>query len=123
MITVTPGPHKHPPLTTAIGLAGPRLAVTAQYLRGAPEYTVFAEETETARSRTTQYGANHPKVSQALWTAIQAAITGTSSVSSALTRHNPRLIDTAGQGKLIDCTVEATRPDGTSARPRGRGGR
>ena len=28
--------------------------------------------------------ANYPKVSQAIWTAIQAAITGTSSVSSAL---------------------------------------
>jgi hypothetical protein len=36
------------------------------------------------RSRTKEYGANYPKVSQAIWTAIQAAITGTSSVSSAL---------------------------------------
>jgi len=39
--------------------------------QGRPEYTVFAKETQTARSRTTQYGANYPKVSQALWTAIQ----------------------------------------------------
>ena len=61
-------------------------AVISQYLKGGPEYTVFAKETATARSRTTQYGANYPKVSQALWTAIQAAITGTSSVSSALTQ-------------------------------------
>ena len=30
--------------------------------------------------------ANYPKVSQAIWTAIQASITGTSSVSSALTQ-------------------------------------
>ncbi|MBV9379863.1 MAG: hypothetical protein JO242_04235, partial [Streptosporangiaceae bacterium] len=30
-----------------------------------------------------EYGANYPKVSQAIWTAIQSAITGTS-VSSAL---------------------------------------
>ena len=59
-------------------------AVTAQVLTGGPEYTVFAKETLTARSRTTEYGANYPKVSQAIWTAIQAAITGTSSVSSAL---------------------------------------
>ena len=59
-------------------------AVTAQVLTGGPEYTVFAKETETARPRTTEYGANYPKVSQAIWTAIQAAITGTSSVSSAL---------------------------------------
>jgi len=59
-------------------------AVTAQVLTGGPEYTVFAKETQTARPRTTEYGANYPKVSQAIWTAIQAAITGTSSVSNAL---------------------------------------
>ena len=59
-------------------------SVTAQFLKGGPEYTVFAKETQTARSRTTEYGANYPKVSEAIWTAIQAAITGTSSVSSAL---------------------------------------
>jgi len=59
-------------------------AVTEQVLKGGPEYTVFAKETQTARSRTKGYGANYPKVSQAIWTAIQAAITGTSSVSSAL---------------------------------------
>ncbi len=60
-------------------------AVTAQYLKGGPEYTVFAHETATSRSRTTQYGANYPKVSQAIWTAIQSAITGTASAQSALT--------------------------------------
>ncbi len=59
-------------------------AVTAQVLKGGQEYTVFAQETQTARSRTKEYGANYPKVSEAIWTAIQAAITGTSSVSSAL---------------------------------------
>ena len=59
-------------------------AVTAQYLKGGPEYTVFAHETATSRSRTTQYGANYPKVSQAIWTAIQSAITGTASAQSAL---------------------------------------
>ena len=59
-------------------------AVIQQYLKGGAEYTVFAQETETARPRTIEYGANYPKVSQAIWTAIQAAITGTTSVSSAL---------------------------------------
>jgi ABC-type glycerol-3-phosphate transport system substrate-binding protein len=59
-------------------------SVTAQFLKGGPEYTVFAKETATARSRTKEYGANYPKVSEAIWTVIQAAITGTSSVSSAL---------------------------------------
>jgi len=59
-------------------------AVTAEVLKGGPEYTVFAKETLTARGRTTEYGANYPKVSQAIWTAIQAAISGSSSVNSAL---------------------------------------
>ena len=59
-------------------------AVTAQYLMGGPEYTVFAKETATSRSRTTQSGANYPKVSQAIWTAIQAAITGTATPQNAL---------------------------------------
>jgi multiple sugar transport system substrate-binding protein len=59
-------------------------AVIQQYLKGGPEYTVFAQEIETARPRTTEYGANYPKVSEAIWTAIQSAITGTASVGSAL---------------------------------------
>jgi multiple sugar transport system substrate-binding protein len=59
-------------------------AITAQYLKGGPEYNVFAKETETARARTIEYGANYPKVSQAIWTAIQAAITGTATPSAAL---------------------------------------
>jgi multiple sugar transport system substrate-binding protein len=59
-------------------------AVVQQYLKGGPEYTVFAQEIESARPRTTEYGTNYPKVSQAIWTAIQAAITGTAPVSSAL---------------------------------------
>jgi len=61
-----------------------KTAVVQQYLQGGPEYQVFAQETENARPRTTEYGSNYPKVSQAIWTAIQAAITGTASVSSAL---------------------------------------
>jgi multiple sugar transport system substrate-binding protein len=61
-----------------------KTAVVQQYLKGGPEYNVFAQETENARPRTTEYGSNYPKVSQAIWTAIQAAITGTASVSSAL---------------------------------------
>jgi multiple sugar transport system substrate-binding protein len=59
-------------------------AVIQQYLQGGPQYTEFADEIEASRPRTIEYGANYPKVSQAIWTAIQAAITGTASVSSAL---------------------------------------
>jgi multiple sugar transport system substrate-binding protein len=59
-------------------------AVIQQYLKGGAEYTEFAQEIETARPRTTEFGSNYPKVSQAIWTAIQAAITGTASPGSAL---------------------------------------
>ncbi|HZC39857.1 MAG TPA: extracellular solute-binding protein [Streptosporangiaceae bacterium] len=59
-------------------------AVIDQELKQGPQFTVFAHETESARPRTTEYGSNYPKVSQAIWTAIQAAITGTASPSSAL---------------------------------------
>jgi multiple sugar transport system substrate-binding protein len=61
-----------------------KTAVLQQYLTSGPQYTVFAQETQSARARTIEYGANYPKVSQAIWTAIQSAITGTASVSSAL---------------------------------------
>jgi multiple sugar transport system substrate-binding protein len=61
-----------------------KTAVIQQYLKGGPEYTVFADEILNSRPRTTEYGSNYPKVSQAIWTAIQSAITGTASVSSAL---------------------------------------
>ncbi|MFY9851985.1 MAG: sugar ABC transporter substrate-binding protein [Trebonia sp.] len=61
-----------------------KTAVIQQYLQNGPQYTVFAQETQTARARTIEYGANYPKVSEAIWTAIQSAITGTASVNSAL---------------------------------------
>ena len=63
-----------------------KTSVLNAYVQQGPQYQVFAKETETSRSRTAEYGANYPKVSQAIWTAIQSAITGTSSVSSALTQ-------------------------------------
>jgi len=59
-------------------------AVTAEVLKGGPEYTVFAKETLTARGRTAEYGANYPKVSEAIWTAIQSAVSGGASVTAAL---------------------------------------
>jgi multiple sugar transport system substrate-binding protein len=59
-------------------------SVLGTYVKQGPQYSVFAKETQASRSRTAEYGANYPKVSQAIWTATQSAITGTSSVSSAL---------------------------------------
>ena len=58
--------------------------VTQQVLTQGPQYTVFAGETEHARPRTIEYGSNYPKVSQAIWTAIQSAISGTATPAAAL---------------------------------------
>ncbi|HEY7486026.1 MAG TPA: extracellular solute-binding protein [Streptosporangiaceae bacterium] len=59
-------------------------AATAEFLKGGKEYEVFATESLTARPRTIEYGASYPKVSQAVWTAIQASLTGTKSPQQAL---------------------------------------
>ena len=80
--TQTPSAMTH--FTSLMYYLPTKPSITAQYLKGGPEYTVFAKETETARARTQEYGVNYPKVSQAIWTAIQAAITGTMTPSAAL---------------------------------------
>jgi multiple sugar transport system substrate-binding protein len=82
--TQTPATMTH--FTSEMYYLPTKPSVISQYLKGGPQYTVFAKETETSRSRTQEYGANYPKVSQAMWTAIQSAITGTSSVNSALSQ-------------------------------------
>jgi multiple sugar transport system substrate-binding protein len=71
-------------MTKAMYYLPTKPAVTEEFLKGGPEYEVFAQESLTARPRTTEYGANYPKVSQAIWTAIQAAITGTKTPAQAL---------------------------------------
>ncbi len=55
-------------------------------LQDNPNLTVFASEFDTARARTAQLGAKYPKVSQALWTAIQAAVSGSKTPQDALSQ-------------------------------------
>ncbi len=63
----------------------PSLKSPAQtVLQDEPDFAVFASEFDTAKARTAQLGAKYPKVSEAIWTAIQAALTGTMSVQAAL---------------------------------------
>lgn len=82
--TQTPANMTH--FTSSMYYLPTKPSIISSYLKGGPQYTVFAKETQTSRSRTVEYGANYPKVSQAIWTAIQAAITGTASPSSALSQ-------------------------------------
>ena len=54
---------------------------------GAPESArlqVFANEFDTARARTAQLGAKYPEVLQIIWTAEQAALTGSQTPQAAL---------------------------------------
>jgi multiple sugar transport system substrate-binding protein len=74
-------------------------AVTAEFLKGGQEFEVFAEESLTARPRTTEYGANYPKVSQAVWTAIQSALAGTKTPQQALTEAQQTVKSVPQQGK------------------------
>jgi multiple sugar transport system substrate-binding protein len=59
---------------------------------------VYANQTIYAHPRTLGLGVKYPKVSEAVWTAIQAAISGTSSVQSALSTAQ-RQIRTILSGK------------------------
>jgi multiple sugar transport system substrate-binding protein len=49
-----------------------------------PMLKIFAGELPTSRARATVLGPNYPKVSEAIWTAIQSALSGQQSPQSAL---------------------------------------
>jgi multiple sugar transport system substrate-binding protein len=55
-------------------------------LQSEPYLQVFADEFDTARARTAQLGPKYPKVSEAIWTGEQAAITGSLSPQAALSQ-------------------------------------
>ena len=49
-----------------------------------PMLKIFAGELATSHARATVLGPNYPKVSEAIWTAIQSAISGQQSPQQAL---------------------------------------
>lgn len=59
-------------------------AVAKQAVKLIPNLASFAAELPTARGRTSTLGSGYPKVSQALWTAVQTALTGAKSAQAAL---------------------------------------
>lgn len=60
-------------------------AVAKLYLKQAgPEWSVYINQTLYAHPRTLGLGVKYPKISQAVWTAIQSALSGSASVQSAL---------------------------------------
>jgi multiple sugar transport system substrate-binding protein len=70
----------------------PAIKNTAQtVLQSHPELSVFASEFDTAKARTADLGAKYPKVSQALWVAIQAALSGSMSPQAALSQAQQQI--------------------------------
>jgi multiple sugar transport system substrate-binding protein len=72
-------------LAKLFGYLPAKTAVAATYLKQAgPEWSVYIHQTLYAHPRTLGLGTKYPKISQAVWTAIQAALSGSASVQSAL---------------------------------------
>ena len=60
-------------------------AVAKTYLsQVGPSWSVFVNQTLYAHPRTLGLGVKYPKISEAVWTAVQAALSGSASVQSAL---------------------------------------
>jgi multiple sugar transport system substrate-binding protein len=70
----------------------PAIKSTAQQmLQTRPDLKVFADEFNTAQARTAQLGAKYPQVSQKIWTAIQAAISGSMTPQAALNQAQQQI--------------------------------
>ena len=71
---------------TVQGYMPPLKAASQQILQNNPDLQVFTDELNTAKARTAQVGAKYPNISQAIWTAEQAALSGSLSPQAALTQ-------------------------------------
>jgi multiple sugar transport system substrate-binding protein len=62
-----------------------KITVAKKYVQQAgPQWKVYVNQTLFAHPRTLGLGVKYPKISQAVWTAIQAALSGSKSVEDAL---------------------------------------
>jgi multiple sugar transport system substrate-binding protein len=61
-----------------------RQSTAAKFAQAHPEMRPFVTEVQTARSRTADLGTRYPKVSNALATALQSALTGQQAAPAAL---------------------------------------
>ena len=71
-------PAKELQLAKLFGYLPGKIAVAKTYLKQAgPEWKVYINQTLYAHPRTLGLGLKYPKISQVVWTAIQAALSGT----------------------------------------------
>jgi multiple sugar transport system substrate-binding protein len=72
-------------LAKLFGYLPARISVAKTYVQQAgPQWKVYVNQTLFAHPRTLGLGVKYPKISQAVWTAIQAALSGSKSVQDAL---------------------------------------
>ena len=72
-------------LAKLFGYLPAKIAVAKTYVKQAgPQWKVYVNQTLFAHPRTLGLGVKYPKISQAVWTAIQAALSGSKSVQDAL---------------------------------------
>ena len=78
-------PAKELQLAKLFGYLPAKIDVAKTYVKQAgPEWSVYVNQTLFAHPRTLGLGVKYPKISQAVWTAIQAALSGSQSVQGAL---------------------------------------
>jgi len=72
-------------LAKLFGYLPARVAVAKTYVKQAgPQWNVYVNQTLFAHPRTLGLGVKYPKISQVVWTAMQAALSGSKSVQDAL---------------------------------------
>jgi multiple sugar transport system substrate-binding protein len=72
-------------LAKLFGYLPGKITVAKTYVKQAgPSWNVYVNQTLFAHPRTLGLGVKYPKISQAVWTAIQAALSGSKSVPDAL---------------------------------------
>jgi multiple sugar transport system substrate-binding protein len=78
-------PSQELKLAKLFGYLPAKISVAKTYVKQAgPEWKVYVNQTLYAHPRTLGLGVKYPKISQAVWTAIQAALSGSSSPQAAL---------------------------------------
>jgi multiple sugar transport system substrate-binding protein len=86
MVKCLLGPDRSLEWSKDAGYIPSNQAAAAQLGQSDPQLAAFVTEVGTAQARTAELGTKYPKVSAALWTAIQACLAGGKTPQAALTQ-------------------------------------
>lgn len=86
LVTCLTSPDNSLTTTTTLSYIAPTKAVQAKQVASNAELKVWVEAVNAAKGRTgDNLGTKYPKISQPLWTAVQAALSGSATPQAALT--------------------------------------